>query len=257
MHLTTVAAGFRQQLRISLRRSGQVAIALTAVPQALMFGWLLHRSGSDAALARVVFGQTLLSSWTASVLTLTWMITEESWTGTYELGIVTRASMAVAMFGKGIALVAGGFLGGVVSTVALLVMARDVPTVERPLLALLSFLVAAGLAVPATAFLITPISALSPGCRAFTNGLIPVGIVLGGFLFPVAALPDWVEPVSRLLPMSWVTDALAGAASGVPASSMLADLSIGAALSLLWAGVALRLFGRVERRFVEHGALPA
>ncbi|MCU1483732.1 MAG: rane protein [Actinomycetia bacterium] len=253
---SAVVAGYRQQLRVSLRRSGQVAVVLAAVPQALVFGWMLRHADSADALTRVAFGQVLLASWTASVLTLAWMLSQESWSGTLELGLSSPAALVLPMFGKGVALVVGGFVGGIVSTTVLLTAAGHLPRVDDVPLTALSFAAAAAIAVPATAFVVAPLSALSPGTRNFVNGLIPLGIVLGGFLFPVSALPDWMEPIARLLPLSWMTDALAGAATGRSVAHCLGHLAVGTAVAGVWALVAVRIFGAVERRFVEHGSLP-
>jgi ABC-2 type transport system permease protein len=250
-------AAYRQQLRVSVRGMGSVPVLLLGVPQAVTLGWMVHEDGSNDALVRVVFGLVLMSAWTASVLFLAWLVTQEVWSGTFELAVASPTSVPVAFLGKAVALVVSGLVGGLVAGAAALAVARDVPSIDAPLFTALAIVVAAGVAVPATAFAVAPLATLSTGMRAFTNAVIPVGIVLGGFLFPVGALPVWIRPIARMVPISWAVDGLVGAATGWSSGRVVAHLAVAVAVSAVWAVGAVRLFGVVERRFVADGGLPA
>jgi ABC-2 type transport system permease protein len=92
---------------------------------------------------------------------------------------------------------------------------------------------------PASEWLVWPIPAL----------LAP----FAGVFYPVATLPGWMQAVARLLPPSYVFEALRGFVAGTPVRA--APLLGAAALALAQVAGAAWGFSRVFRRVVRSGLL--
>ncbi len=84
------------------------------------------------------------------------------------------------------------------------------------------------------------------------NTLLPLLLLLGGYIFPVAYLPAPLESLARGLPLSLAVD-LVRHGLLVPAPGMLdwAQYLLYLAEAALFGGVSLRLLGPVERAAIE------
>lgn len=89
-----------------------------------------------------------------------------------------------------------------------------------------------------------------------SNALFPVVLLLSGTLYPVAALPGWVEVPARCLPFGYAVAALAASVSENASVSDLADQLLplaGFAVALPLLGIAA--YRAVERRVRRAGTL--
>ena len=98
-------------------------------------------------------------------------------------------------------------------------------------------------------FVFSPLIVLLGGRPGLLLGVLPFGLVLSGFLYPVATLPRGAEAIARLLPMSWAMDAVVGsAAAGTPLRSIAEDWGMTILVSLIYFGLTYAMFVLVERR---------
>jgi ABC-2 type transport system permease protein len=74
-----------------------------------------------------------------------------------------------------------------------------------------------------------------------------------GVVYPISTLPAWMQPVSSILPSTYVFEGLRAVAAGAPAPR--AALAIGAALSLLYVALAFATFRMVYRHAVRTGLI--
>jgi ABC-2 type transport system permease protein len=74
-----------------------------------------------------------------------------------------------------------------------------------------------------------------------------------GVFYPLATLPHWMRAIGRLLPASYVFEGLRAAVAGQ--SFQAAPLAYGAALALLYLGMAALAFAGVFRHVVRSGLL--
>lgn len=95
-------------------------------------------------------------------------------------------------------------------------------------------LVAAAFAMSGTAVVIAAVFALARSSRIFQQSLTYPFYVLGGILVPIAFLPAWVRPFSRLVFLSWTADLLRGSLS--PAAVPDVALRLAAVVALGLAG---------------------
>lgn len=96
---------------------------------------------------------------------------------------------------------------------------------------------------------------LARSARTFQNSLSYPFYVLGGVLVPVALLPEWLQPVTRLVFLSWSSDVLRDSLTPGPVEGLL--LGLGAVVVLGVAGFVLshHLLHRALRRVRTTGSL--
>ena len=62
-----------------------------------------------------------------------------------------------------------------------------------------------------------------------------VSILMSGFIFPIEAMPHWLQPVASTLPMTYFLEAIRGLTlKGMPATNLLGDFAALAAFALLF-----------------------
>jgi len=86
-------------------------------------------------------------------------------------------------------------------------------TIQQPFLFVISVILSV-IAFISFGLIVAPIFVMNPGIRAWQNAMEFPVYVLCGFLFPIALLPGWTNPVSFLLPPYWAAVALHGTSTG-------------------------------------------
>jgi len=62
-----------------------------------------------------------------------------------------------------------------------------------------------------------------------------VSILMSGFIFPIEAMPHWLQPVASTLPMTYFLEAIRGLTlKGMPTMNLLGDFAALAAFALLF-----------------------
>ncbi len=94
---------------------------------------------------------------------------------------------------------------------------------------------------------------LGPAAEWFVWPIPALISPFAGVFYPVATLPGWMQPISHLLPPSWVFEALRAVVSGHAPSWPSLALAAGQAVAyLLLAGL---VFARVHRAAVRSGLI--
>lgn len=172
--------------------------------------------------------------------------------GTIELLLASPTSLAHVLLGRITTITAASLLSvGETVLVAGLLTDTDV-AVERPGLFILSIALMAAATV-GVAMVMAALFVRTRYAVTLQNSLSYPLYLLGGVLVPVAALPDWLEPLSRLLYLSWATDLLRAslvAGSFAPYVPHVTALSVLAAGNLL---VGWSLVGRLSDRARRSG----
>ena len=249
------------------RRSARVNFQEVAVNGFLLFAvvWqplfvgvttmymLRHRADFDPMY--VVVGTALSGIWSTLLFAGSGAISHERWTGTLELLAASPASFFVVIGGK--------LAGTTIFSLGSLVLAFGIGTVlfgypvkiAEPGWLAVSLLLAV-VALWATGMFFAPLAILWRTVGRFLLVLEYPVFALSGFLFPVLLLPNWIVPITNLLPPYWAAVAMHGAASG--------DLDLSGLLRawfflLLTGGVLLviasRLFVEVLTRARRAGTL--
>jgi ABC-2 type transport system permease protein len=269
--------GLDQQLKSALRATGLTGMAISAIPQAVVLGWLVRPrvefvsyahliDDADAGVhtttyatpeqvAHMAVGAFLLALWTVQVVRFGFGLSQELSGGTYELTLAAGAPVPLVLLAKSLAFLVIGVASGLLSFTVMSLIAWQLPPVEDPggVAAAIAVTV---VAVLATSFVCVPFVVLAAGKSGFFSAFVPLGIVLGGFLFPVDLLPLGLEVVARLFPTSWSVSALVGAATGESTSvEVWRECGAALAMSAVWAAATLTMLHRVDRRVRHLGTI--
>ncbi|MER7419090.1 ABC transporter permease, partial [Micromonospora peucetia] len=168
------------------------------------------------------------------------IIEEDRWYGRMELLVASLTPMSLVIFGRILVIILAGALTFVESwLVAVIGFGLDVPF-DRPGVFVVAIL-ATCFAMAGTATLLAAVFIMSRALHVFQNALTYPFYILGGVLVPVAFLPGWLEPVSRVVFLSWSADLLRGAMNGElpdPWPAWVA-VTVGLGAAALTAGVLL------------------
>ncbi|MDK2981550.1 MAG: type transport system permease protein [Chloroflexota bacterium] len=179
---------------------------------AFMALWMLKDKGPDNAIF-VVVGSGMTGLWTTLLFNGGNSITGERWNGTLEPLVASPASMRVVIYGKVLANVMQSLLSMIGSYLLISLVMGYPLTLTRPGLFFVSLLVSV-VSLVSFGLILASFFILIPDFARMVNTLEFPVYILGGFLFPIALLPDWTTPLSYILTPYWAAVALHGAAQG-------------------------------------------
>ena len=187
---------------------GEITLSLvTHVPIAVVLAWIASKGSTSVPLDYLFVGVLLMSIWNRVSIRVGWTITGDILGGTYDYIATARTPLAVVVFARAIALSVLGTLSALLPLLAILCISGKLIRVSDPVL--LTFGVGIGaFSVLSVAIVFAPLFLLVRGREGFFNVIRPLGVVLGGFLYPVAFLAPGVEFLARLLPAAWAMDAV-------------------------------------------------
>ena len=254
MTLAVLAAGLRMQLQ-SMRGNPDWFLALIVAPlHTVVFVTIFQHAGRGDLTPYAVLAPALISLWAMSLQTSGELISTEREYGSLEGLLAAPGRFEVLMLGRIGAVTLLSTLAFVESWVAGWLLQGSPVAVEHPALFAATVVVTA-LAMTGWAGVMASVFVLTRSARTFQNALSYPFYVLGGVLVPVALLPDWLEPLSRLVFLSWASDLLRDTLAVGPVPDPL--LRLGAVALLGAAGFALahHLLQRALRRVRATGSL--
>ncbi|MFC4856106.1 ABC transporter permease [Actinophytocola glycyrrhizae] len=213
---------------------------------------LLYRMEGDAdALTYAAFGAGVMTIWTAISSTASAILLRERGSGTLELLVAAPVPFSVSIVSMVLAVSTIGGYGMAATLVwSAVVFGVDIAIAQPLLFAVAVVVTLVSFAVIGFILSVTVVryrAAWALGA-AFEY---PVWLVCG-FLVPVALLPDWLRPVSWLLPPSWGMAAVRAAVAGqVPGKELLAC----AVLVVVYAAAGVWLAGTFLHSARRHATL--
>jgi ABC-2 type transport system permease protein len=169
----------------------------------------------------VVVGSALTGLWSGTLFFSAFNISFERWTGTLEEIVASPTSLQTVIIGKSLANAVMSFSSMFFGYALIsMIFGFDLSISNLP-----AFIVSAVLTLGsliALGLVIAPFMAINIGANAWANALEFPMYILGGFLFPLAILPNWVTPISYILAPYWGARAMHGTSSGeVPIGDVL------------------------------------
>ena len=254
-HLYALRGAFLQQWRDTATPYQVLLVSLGQVPTAVAAAWIARSSVEHGVSLAIAVGATFVVIWNVAVFQTGWSLLGERWAGTLELNLLSRSPLALVMLGKSLAFVAFFGLIGLLSFAAAMLVATEIAGIERPASFALSLTLVV-LAVVSLQFIFAPLGFLVGAQGGFFNAIRPLGVVLSGFFYPVALLPNWLEWLARLLPTAWAMEALVWSINGKEDIGRIAlNWAPAAGLVVIVALVEVVLFVRAERRARLFGGL--
>jgi ABC-2 type transport system permease protein len=203
--LRAMMASLSQEWKTTATGFSSLAFLLEAVPMVAVFAWIAKQSDDPSVLAYMVVGAPLVVIWNGVLFRVGRSLINELAGRTLEFTMISRTPVMVMLLGKAVAQIAYGILTGIVTLLVMFLVIRQLPEVASiPLLLISLVFVIFGLTM--TSLLVAPVMVLVGGRAGFYNAIMPFGIVLSAFLFPVNRLPIALQVMARLLPMSWAMD---------------------------------------------------
>ena len=230
------------------RRAPEHALILLITPmQTTTLLALTVTSHRPDVVANAVLAPGLIGLWVAALNYAGRIVPEDRWAGRFSPMVAAPVPLGLVVTGR-VALVV--LVGAAAFAESWLVAALGfgrVLTVADP--ALFAVAVAATcLATVGTATLLSAVFVVSRAREVLQNSLSFPFYILGGILVPVAALPGWLHPLSRVVFLSWSSDLLRGAVRG---DAHGGAWHVAAILGLGAAGMAAGLW--LTNRYVDQG----
>jgi len=249
-----VAAAQQQWKTITIGGAG-LSLQIIAIPTVAVFAWIAKQRGDPAVLSYMLLSLPLVSIWNGAVFRVGWTLSGELSNQTLHFVYISRTPVIIVSLGKALAQITWGLPTAVLTFAVVFLITRTVPQVADVGLLLFSLVfVIVGL-ISASMFF-SPLNLLVGGRGGFFNAIIPFGVLLSGFVFPVDRLPVVLQVLARCLPLSWAMDVVWLAVQGTDSWTR----AIGPwAMCLLTtaglSGVTYLLFKVVERRIRVTGVL--
>ncbi|MGW5695314.1 ABC transporter permease [Streptomyces asiaticus] len=249
-----VARMFLFQARLTLRTPTTVQVLVSAPLYTVMFLAITRHAGRGDLTSFAVLAPVLMSLWSMSLLASGELVTGERDRGTLEGMLATPADYHVVVVARSLAIIALSMLSFGESWLVARIGFGITVTIGHPLLFAAGVLMS-GVAMAGTATVLAALFVLTPSARVLQNSLSFPFYLLSGVLVPVAELPAWLHPLSRLVFLSWSADLLRSGLDHAPATGVIISFIAIAVLALLGLTVGGLLFRAVLRRAQIDGTL--
>lgn len=248
--MSALLAGWRRQWDILTGVSDYWMTLATNPLTAVVFLAIVRNAGRDDLLGHAVLAPALLGMWAMSLFISGEVISRDRDFGLLEATLATPSSYGLVTLGR-IGLVTAVALIGFAESwlVALLLFGVAIP-IPHPL-AFVAGIFASAFAMTGTALVMSALFIRSTSVRRFQNTLSYPFYVLGGIMVPVALLPGWVQPVSRVVFLSWSSDLLRDSLSADPVEHLALRLgmivALGTAALVVGSVMVKRMIDRLRR----------
>ena len=198
-------AGFRVQIRFMRAYPDSLIPFFTAPLFTIIFLMIFDRAGRDDLTAYAAIAPLFIALWWLALFQSGWVVSHDRWSGTIEPLVAAPGSFAANVLGRVLAPTMVGLISfGEVWIVARLMFGEDVVIHHAAAFVLTTAATLAAMA--GTAVVMAAVFVLTRNAATFSNSASYPFYVLGGILVPVSVLPDWLEPVSKGIFLSWSSD---------------------------------------------------
>jgi ABC-2 type transport system permease protein len=246
-------AGFRLQISFYRQYPDMLIPLLTAPLYTIIFTMVLRHGGRVDLSAYAIVAPFFMSLWWFAIFNGGWVIQTERWEGTIDYLVAAPASFAGVVLGRIATMMVAGLVSFAEVWLVGLALRVDI-TVHHPAVFTATLLLTA-FAMTTTALFLANLFVLARSAVTFSNSASYPFYVLGGILVPVALLPGWLQPFSKVVFLSWSADALRGSLAAPPVPHAGLNLVMIFLLGCAALAVASVMLGRILRKVRETGEL--
>ncbi len=200
-------AGYRLELRILRAQPDSLIPLFTAPLFTLIFLAIVRHSGRHDLQPDALMAPVLMTLWWFALFQGGMLVTGDRWQATLEPVLAAPANFAFVILGRISAIMTVGLVGFFeVWGCGELFFGVGIPLDHPWQLALT--LLATIFAMAGTAVAFAGLFVMTRNAFTFANSSSFPFYVLGGIFVPVAVLPGWIQPVSKVVFMSWSADLL-------------------------------------------------
>ena len=215
----------------------------------VIFLMIIDHAGREDLTSYAVVAPVFMALWWVSLLASGGVISWDRWQGTLELAVAAPTPFALVVFGRILAVTTVGLVGFAEVWVIAKLLYRAEFTVHHPGV-FVATLAASAAAMAATAFAMSTIFVLARNAITFVNSGSYPFFLLGGVLVPASFLPNWLEPLSSAVFLSWGSDLLRASLAPEPVEGFVYRVAMVAALGggalLLGTALMTRVLRRVR-----------
>ena len=246
-------AGFRLQLWLVRAHPDALIPLLTAPLFTIIFLTIVRHGGRTDLQPDALMAPVLMTLWWFALFTGGMIVTGDRWEGLLEPVLATPAEPAQLILGRIASVMVLGLLGFVEVWLIGLAFGVSIPF-DHPV-ALALTLLATVFAMAGTAVLFAAAFVLTRNAYAFANSASFPFYVLGGVFVPVAILPGWLEPFTKVVFMSWSADLLRATLKSDPIDNFWGRLGMIVLLGALSFAAGRGVLAHVLHRMRAKGEL--
>jgi ABC-2 type transport system permease protein len=249
-----VLAAMRFQL-LHLRRSFDDLMVLVTLPLfTIAFLAITADAGRHDLAPIAVVGSSVIAIWSFATFVSGEVVDNDRASGALEALMAVPAPYALQVIGRIAAVTFISFLGLVESALAAWVFFDVRVQVMHPWV-FAGTLLCTAFAMVGTASIMAGIFVVARSARAFQNSMSYPFYVLSGAVVPVYVLPDWIQPLSKMVFLSWSADLLRACLQAAPIADAALRLGVIAVLGAASLAFGQWLIARVLRRVRQTGAV--
>lgn len=212
-------------------------------------------ASSEEIFHYVILGSGFMALWSSIVFSSASDVNRERFYGTLEIIFVSPVPFAVILIGKIIGNTFWGFLSMIISFVYLVVI-FEVDIMIPNLFVFISAIFFVLLALNVFSFFLSLAFTLSRQAEALMNFIEYPIYLLCGFMFPVAILPIWVQPLSYAIPPTWAIELLRMVTMEDTTLVLIREPLIGLVVTtLIYIGLGVFCYRAVEKKARVSGKL--
>lgn len=213
----------------------------------VVFLQIVREAGRDDLTGYAVLAPALIAVWALALLSSGEVIEEDRGQGTLELVVGSPTPFPLVVLARVLAVTLVSLVG--FAEVWLVSWALFGVVVEIHHLWVFALtVVATAVATAGTATIMASLFIVTRTPRTFQNSLSWPFYVLGGVLVPVTFLPDWLEPISAIVFLSWSADLLRATLEPEPIDDVGARLGMILLLGTCGFAIGFGLLGRMLRQ---------
>lgn len=229
----------------SIRRNpGDLLMLVTGAFFTVIFVSITLNADRPDLLGHAVLAPILIQLWMTGVTLGGEIIDRERSLGTLEATVAAPANLQTLVLGRIVTITGLGLVPVAEVWLVTWVVFGVVPPLHHPAVFVVG-IVATSIAMACTTTIFAALFVLARSAVQFTNAMGYPFYILAGLMVPVAMLPEWLQPLSRAVFLSWSADLLRDALSVEP----VADVGLRVAV-ILALGAAGYVVGRVLLRAV-------
>lgn len=220
----------------------------------ILFLEIVRHADRDDLAPYALMAPVLITLWQLSLMNSGEVVEGDRGQGTLELAVAAPTAYATVVLGRVLAVSLLSLLAFVeVWLVAWAVFGVSVD-VHHPA-AFTATVVVTALASAGTAAIMASLFIVTRSPRTFQNSLSYPFYVLGGVLVPASFLPDWLEPLSSAVFLSWSADLLRAGLRPEAVDDLAFRLAVVLALGAVGFAIGFVLLARMLRRARQAGSL--
>ena len=254
-NLRVVWDTLRLQMKNSFARPMfRFCLIINPVASTVIIYEMFRNSGQDNFGTYVILGAGLMAIWSCICFSSAGDINRERWFGTLSMIFVAPAGFQLIIFGKILGNTILSLLTLCISYITAKLLYGVSIRVDYPLYTALA-IICAVVCFIVFSTLIAYLLTLSRKTELYMNMIeIPI-ILICGFVFPVSFLPQWIHPLSYVLPPTWAVRLLRLSIHWTTATEFLYTFIILALITVFYGVATALLFKTIDKQIRRKATL--